>query len=63
MEKALISFTHEQLVILNNALVEMPFKVAQPLIIHINAEIEAQRALADAQQQSASVSAVAQHEH
>lgn len=35
-----ISFTNDQLQTLNDALIELPFKKAQPLIQHINAEIQ-----------------------
>ena len=35
-----IDFTNEQLQVLNAAIVEMPFRVAQPLITHINSEIQ-----------------------
>jgi hypothetical protein len=36
-----IEFSNEQLQILNDAIQEMPFKVAAPLIAHINKEIQA----------------------
>lgn len=35
-----IEFTNEQLQVLNTAIVELPFRVAQPLITHINSEIQ-----------------------
>ena len=35
-----IEFTNEQLQVLNAAIVELPFRVAQPLITHINSEIQ-----------------------
>lgn len=41
--KITISFTPQQLQVLNNALVELPFKVAAPMIDHINKEIVAQQ--------------------
>jgi hypothetical protein len=37
-----ITFTPQQLQVLNAALGEMPFRVAAPLIQHINAEIQRQ---------------------
>ena len=44
-----ITFTPQQLQVLNAALGEMPFRVAAPLIQHINAEIQRQHdVLADA---------------
>ena len=35
-----IDFTNEQLQILNEAIIELPFKIAAPLIKHINTEIQ-----------------------
>lgn len=35
-----VNFTKEQVQVLNDALIELPFKRAQPLIQHINAEIQ-----------------------
>lgn len=35
-----IEFSNEQLQLLNSAIVELPFRVAQPLINHINSEIQ-----------------------
>lgn len=35
-----IRFSQQQLAVLNNALVNMPYKDAAPLIAHINAEIQ-----------------------
>ena len=35
-----ITFTPEQMRVLNDALIELPFKRAQPLITHINEEIQ-----------------------
>lgn len=43
MEKLTISFTPQQLQILNDALIELPFKLAAPMINHINKELEAQQ--------------------
>lgn len=40
MNKLKITFTQEQMQVLNDALIELPFKKAQPLIQHINAEIQ-----------------------
>lgn len=40
MKPITISFTQDQLRILNAALVELPFKLAAPLIQHINDEIQ-----------------------
>lgn len=37
-----IKFTQEQLKVLNDALIEMPFKVSAPLINHINSQIQRQ---------------------
>jgi hypothetical protein len=37
-----LTFTQQQLAVLNQALVELPFRVAAPLIQHINAEIQRQ---------------------
>jgi hypothetical protein len=36
-----IDFTNEQLKVLNDAIIQLPFYVAQPLINHINKEIQA----------------------
>lgn len=35
-----IDFTNEQLKVLNDAIIQLPFYVAQPLISHINKEIQ-----------------------
>jgi hypothetical protein len=40
-----LEFTEQQLAVLNAALVELPFRVASPLIQHINNQIQQQRAL------------------
>ena len=40
--KVILSFTKEQMAILNAALVELPFKIAAPLIQDINAQIQQQ---------------------
>jgi len=40
METVSISFSQAQLSVLNEALGNMPFKVAAPLIQHINLEIQ-----------------------
>jgi hypothetical protein len=40
--KVILSFTKEQMAILNSALVELPFKIAAPLIQDINAQIQQQ---------------------
>jgi hypothetical protein len=40
MKTFAINFTKEQMQALNDALIELPFKKAQPLIAHINAEIQ-----------------------
>jgi hypothetical protein len=40
--KLTLSFTKEQMSILNAALVELPFKIAAPLIQEINAQIQRQ---------------------
>jgi len=40
--KFTLSFTKEQMAILNAALVELPFKIAAPLIQDVNAQIEQQ---------------------
>lgn len=37
-----ISFTQDQLKVLNDALIEMPFKVSAPIIQHINTQIQRQ---------------------
>lgn len=36
----IIEFTQEQLQVLKDAVVELPYRIAQPLIQHINAEIQ-----------------------
>lgn len=38
-----IEFTNEQLSILNQAIIELPYRLAAPLIVHINAEIQKRR--------------------
>jgi hypothetical protein len=40
-----LEFNEQQLAILNAALVELPFRVAAPVIQHINNQIAEQRAL------------------
>ncbi len=35
-----IEFSEDQLNLLNMAIVELPFRIAQPLITHINREIQ-----------------------
>jgi hypothetical protein len=35
-----IDFNHEQLKVLNDAIVQLPFYIAKPLINHINSEIQ-----------------------
>jgi hypothetical protein len=40
-----LEFTEQQLAVLNAALVELPFRVAAPVIQHINNQIAEQRAL------------------
>lgn len=35
-----VSFTKEQLTVLNQALIELPYRLAAPLVSHINAEIQ-----------------------
>lgn len=42
MEPVSISFTQEELKVLNEALVELPFRKAAPLISSINAQIQRQ---------------------
>jgi hypothetical protein len=41
-----IEFTQQQLQILNTALIELPYRVAAPLIDHINHQIKRQQDLA-----------------
>jgi len=40
-----LEFNEQQLAVLNAALVELPFRVAAPVIQHINNQIAEQRAL------------------
>jgi hypothetical protein len=40
-----IEFNEQQLQVLNAALVELPYRVAAPLIAHINQQIKEQQAL------------------
>lgn len=40
-----IEFNEQQLQVLNSALVELPFRIAAPLIQHIHNQIAEQRAL------------------
>lgn len=40
MKNVTIEFSQEQLSVLNDALGNMPFKVAAPLVQHINREIQ-----------------------
>lgn len=47
MEKVTVSFTPQQLQILNDALIELPFKIAAPMIDHINKEIQSQPSKTD----------------
>lgn len=42
MDKVTITFTPEQLQVLDMALRELPYKHAAPLVSHINAEIQKQ---------------------
>lgn len=42
MNHITLTFTQQQLAVLNQALMELPFRVAMPLIQHINAEIQKQ---------------------
>ena len=42
MKTVFISFTPEQLQVVNEGLVNLPFKLSAPLISHINAEIQKQ---------------------
>lgn len=42
MTSVTLTFTQQQLAVLNQALVDLPFRVAAPLIQHINAEIQKQ---------------------
>jgi len=48
-----LEFTTEQLAILNEAIIQLPFKVAAPLIQHINSQIqEAHNLAADERDES-----------
>lgn len=40
-----IEFNEQQLQVLNAALIELPHRIAAPLITHINQQIQEQRAL------------------
>jgi hypothetical protein len=40
-----LEFNEQQLVVLNAALVELPFRISAPLINHINQQIKIQQAL------------------
>jgi len=42
MEKTTLSFTQEQLQVLNTALLEVPYRLAAPLISSINSQIQRQ---------------------
>lgn len=42
MKNITVEFTQDQLKVLNDALVEMPFRVAAPLIQQINMQIQRQ---------------------
>lgn len=42
MDSFIIEFSKQQLEVLNSVLIEMPFKMASPLIEHINAQIRLQ---------------------
>jgi hypothetical protein len=42
MKQVHISFTPQQLEVVNEGLVNLPFKISAPLISHINAEIQKQ---------------------
>lgn len=42
MKNITLTFTATQLSVLNTALVEMPYRIAAPLIQHINTQIQAQ---------------------
>jgi len=37
-----VTFTQQQMQVLNSALMELPFKISAPVIQHINAEIQKQ---------------------
>lgn len=37
-----LTFTQQQMQVLNSALMELPFKISAPVIQHINAEIQKQ---------------------
>jgi hypothetical protein len=40
--KLILSFNKEQMTVLNTALIELPFKIAAPLIQEINAQVQRQ---------------------
>lgn len=40
MKNITITFSNEQLQTLNDAIIELPYKKAYPLITHINAELQ-----------------------
>ena len=42
MNNLTLIFTKEQITILNAALIELPFKIAAPLVYEINAQIKKQ---------------------
>jgi hypothetical protein len=42
MKKTTLSFTQEQLQVLNTALLEVPYRLAAPLISSINSQIQRQ---------------------
>lgn len=46
-----ISFSDEQLAVLDKAVQQLPYYLAAPLIAHINAEIAKQQALHDPRRQ------------
>lgn len=42
MNTITLTFTQQQMQVLNSALMELPFKISAPVIQHINAEIQKQ---------------------
>jgi hypothetical protein len=42
MKTVTLTFTQDQLKVLNDGLVELPFRMAAPLIQHINSQIQRQ---------------------
>jgi len=45
MKSFAITFTEQQLQVLNAAIVELPYRISAPLIAHINQQIKEQQAL------------------